>query len=112
MVNAKELKLKNDNNILGCNIFMQIHFAPKEPIPESVLMSQLYYVPEDSSGIAGGFFCKLIDLHRFTFKQLTNQLTFLSNGINAVKWQKQWLARYPETKDTTMMAAYYYEKTK
>src|ERR1700752_5021007 len=108
MQNVRELNLPNNNNVLACDVFMQIHFAPKDPVPESLLLNQLYHVRFEEYD----FFCKLIDLHRYRFHQLNDHFTLQACGMFAKQWKEKWLQKYPKTKGYTEMAVYYYQKAK
>lgn len=104
---AKEIKLPNYNNVLACDGFIQIHFAPDRPIMESEL-SHIYHVKHEDQDI----YMQLVDLHRVPFSKIQTIMTFPATGLDNDEWRAWWMEKYPKTTPDTEMCVYYYKKKK
>ncbi len=69
----KELKLPNYNNCLACDAFIQIHFAPDQPVMESDL-NRLYHVKYEDQD----YYLMLVNMLRLPFRDIQTVMTFWS----------------------------------
>ncbi len=101
---AKRIYLTNDNNRLGCDAFLQIHFAPLHGITESQL-SQVFVVNANGTDR----FLKMVSMIRIPFEQISSVMTLPASGKESDVWKEEWKKTYPSTNDITMMAVYMYK---
>jgi hypothetical protein len=103
----KRIYLKNDNNRLQCEAFLQIHFAPESRLTEKDL-SNTFVV--DVGGV--DTFLQMVDFMRVPFDQVSSLMTLPSTGMESDVWKQKWLEDFPNTQPGTMMAVYMYKKLK
>lgn len=104
---VKTLPLKNLNNCLACDAFVYITFAP-ENRPTEADLERIYLskIGEEE------FYSKIVDIQQFEFMRMPSIATLPATGMEAHEWCLWWLEQYPQTKEDTKLAVYYYKKVK
>ena len=115
---AQQLAVENSNNILGCDGFVQVHFAPpvaglnKEgifiaPITEESF-NKIYVIKRGEESV----FVRLDSFVRLKFWQISSIYTIPGYGIESHLWKQKFKERYAEVSDDTDMAVYCYLRLK
>lgn len=104
---SQELKLKNQNNCLACDVFSYIQKAPARPIVEADF-EKVFFTWHEGKEI----FFKMISLVRYKFGRMPDGVTLSATGLEAVDWCFLWRKEHPDVTDDSMMAVYYYKKFK
>lgn len=105
---AKKIKITNHNNVLACQVFATINWAPdrdKMP-PFDELEKQLYFVEHNDDRI----YLQLIDIAFYSFQKITDHQTLLTNGVMADEWREKWWQLNPATTVDSLMGIYFYRK--
>lgn len=108
----KQLNISNLNNVLACDVFAIINFAPdKEKLPtfeefERQVAEQVYYTEHKDQRL----FFKLLDVALYKFKDVPLDITLLSTGMMADEWRQYWLKLHPNVHQDRGMAVYFYKK--
>ena len=117
-INAKPLKIENENNKLLQDEFTQIHFAPPRACFKKDGTYRGTFIESDFNQVfvitcnEQQIFVKLKDFTRILFKDICNRYTQACSGRDAYHWKFDFMTKYPTTTNETEMAIYTYTKEK
>lgn len=104
----KKLNIPNHNNVLACDVFATINYAPvREKMPLwNEVEKQVYFIEHQDNRI----YLQLVEITLYKFKDIPYWITLLCNGLFADEWRNLWQQGHPEVTTETGMAIYFYRK--